>query len=143
MPEGIDKKKIDAAPALSRVKALARQWAAAEKGRVADDYRPDMPAIDAQYLIGYLWEIGPTMAAGMGAAPLSHVEIAAWQANVGIELQPWETRLLRRLSYDYLAESRAAESADSPAPWTAVVEAAVLSSSARKLQSSIRALANL
>lgn len=37
----------------------------------------EMPPCDAQHLVGYFFEMGPTMAAGMGDAPLSHSEIDA------------------------------------------------------------------
>jgi hypothetical protein len=77
-----------------------------------------MPPIDsASYLISYLFEIGPTVAAGMGAGPITHEELRAWMDLIGIELQPWEVRFLRRLSRDYLSESHQAEKPDRPAPW--------------------------
>ena len=83
----------------------------------ADGIEPDMPDIDARYLVDYLFEIGPTMVAGMGEAPLSAQEIKAWQDLCGIDLQPWEFRLLRRLSRDYLAESYKAENPACPPPF--------------------------
>lgn len=76
-----------------------------------------MPPVDAGYLIGHLWEIGPAMSGGMGPAVISHQDIAAWQDLIGIELQPWEARALRRLSRDYVAELHRAEKADAAAPW--------------------------
>lgn len=76
-----------------------------------------MPPVDAEYLLAYLFELGPTMAAGMGAGPITQQELAAWQVNTGIALTPWEARTLRRLSLDYLAAMRDAESPDCPAPW--------------------------
>ena len=78
-----------------------------------------MPPIEAvaQYLIGYLFEIGPTLAAGMGNGPLTHVEIMAWQSNTGIELQPWEVRFVKHLSIEYLNESQRATAHDCAAPW--------------------------
>lgn len=77
------------------------------------------PLMWGDYLIGYLFEFGPTMPAGMGNGPLSAVEIAAWQGLLGIEFQPWEARLLRRLSSEYLAESYAATKRDCPPPFGA------------------------
>ena len=79
---------------------------------------PDMPPLDVGgYMVGYLLEIGPVVASGMGQGPISHQEVLAWQALTGIVLQPWETRCLRRLSHEYLAESRKAEKRDAKAPW--------------------------
>ena len=78
----------------------------------------EMPPFDqGEYLIGYLYEVGPTVAAGMGAGPVTFTEIAAWQSARGFELEPWEARLLRRLSVDYLAESHRATKRDCPPPW--------------------------
>ena len=105
------------------------------------DYVPDMPPVEAEYLLAILFEIGPTMAAGMGAGPITHEELRAWQENTGIELQPWQVRTLRRLSCDYLVESNKAEKADCPAPWQpvgAVVDRAAVSNSMRD---AIRAMA--
>lgn len=78
----------------------------------------EMPPFDeGEYLIAYLYELGPTVAAGMGAGPVTFAEMAAWQAARGFELEPWEARLLRRLSVDYLAESHQATRRDCPPPY--------------------------
>jgi hypothetical protein len=57
------------------------------------------------------------MSGGMGNAPLSHSEIAAWQGNTGIELSAWEARTLRTLSAEYLNSAQDAEDAKCKAPW--------------------------
>lgn len=62
-------------------------------------------------------EIGPTEAGGMGAVPLSWREIDAWASRTFARPSAWEARLLRRLSAEYLAESRAAEDPHRPTPW--------------------------
>jgi hypothetical protein len=80
---------------------------------------PEMPPCPAPLLVEYLFEIGPVMAGGMGNAPLTHAEISAWQCNVGIELQPWQARMLKKLSADYLEESHLARDRDRAAPWAA------------------------
>ena len=83
------------------------------------DYFPELPPVEAGgHLIGYLWEIGPMIPAGMGLGPITQGEIQAWQANTGIDLQPWEARFLRRLSGEYLAELHAAEKPERQAPWS-------------------------
>lgn len=64
---------------------------------------PSYPEIAAgAHLVGYLYEIGPTLSGGMGDIAITHTELRAWQDNVGIELQPWEVQLLRTLSAAYL-----------------------------------------
>jgi hypothetical protein len=107
--------------------------------RKDQDYEPDMPPAEGVgYLLGYLWEVGPTMAAGMGAGPVTHTELRAWQANTGIELAPWEARILRRLSHDYLAESHAAEKPDRAAPWQAIEVVIDHAAVAERMKQSIR-----
>ncbi len=103
-------KKIDGVKPVSRLQAIRAD-------RKDEHYVPDMPVCGAEYLVGYLWEVGPTMVGGMGEAPLSHGEIAAWQMNSGVELQPWEARFLRNLSREYLGQSQRSEKPDCPAPY--------------------------
>jgi hypothetical protein len=81
---------------------------------------PDLPELGPErYLVDYLLEIGPTMPTGMGAVPLSHGEIAAWQGNVGVRLQPWEARELRRLSIEYVGTRAEAADPMCPPPYIA------------------------
>jgi hypothetical protein len=82
---------------------------------------PQMPPNPAPHIINRLVEIGLTEAAGMGAAPLSWREIDAWCSRTRIDLSPWEARLIRKLSVEYLAESRRAESENCPPPWRAAI----------------------
>lgn len=84
-----------------------------------------MPPNPAPQITDWLIEMGLTEAAGMGAVPLSWKEINAWCAGVCLDLAPWERRLLRRLSADYLKESRDAESETCPAPWRGITEATI------------------
>jgi hypothetical protein len=99
-------------PETSRLQRMRRT-------RGDEGYTPSMPpAGAAAYLLDYLFEVGPTMAAGAGEAELSHQEIESWARLRRIELTPWEARTLRRLSRDYLAEKHAAEDPRARAPWT-------------------------
>jgi hypothetical protein len=77
-----------------------------------------MPPLEwGDYLIEYLFELGPTMPAGMGSGPLTPSEIEAAQRLLGVQFQPWEARLLMRLSREYLGESHKATEQNAPAPW--------------------------
>lgn len=115
-------------PSLSRIERMRR----ANK-----DEDPEMPPVGAGgYLLGYLFEIGPTLDSG----PLTQAELRAWQLNVGIVLEPWEIRVLRRLSCDYVASSHAAIDRNAPAPWGAAINLSVVAIS---MKNSIRTLANL
>ncbi len=84
---------------------------------MAETEELEMPPCDAAFLASYLFEMGPTLPAGPGEGPLTHLEIASWQRNTGIELDSWQARMLRRLSQDYANESAKAKERDCPAPW--------------------------
>lgn len=85
--------------------------------RKDNTFRPPMPECDAPYLIEYLYDVGPTLSSGAGPIPLTEQEIAAWQTNTGIDLLPWESRVLKRLSREFLSQMHASEKRDCPAPW--------------------------
>lgn len=87
----------------------------------ADGITPPMPPNPLPQITGWLIEIGLSEAAGMGVVPLTWREIEAWTAQTGVELTPWQSRLIRRLSADYIGESRRAELETCPAPWRAPV----------------------
>lgn len=78
-----------------------------------------LPPNPAPYLIDWLLEIGPTQPVGMGAAPISFGAMLDWQDIMGVELQPWEARMLRRLSVDYVNEQYHARDKDRLAPYSA------------------------
>lgn len=81
-----------------------------------------MPPLPSQWLIDVLMEIGPVEAAGMDRAPISWREICAWQELTATALEPWQAKLLRWLSTEFLGESRRAEQPDCPAPWGAMTQ---------------------
>ncbi|GAA3708544.1 hypothetical protein GCM10022268_17340 [Sphingomonas cynarae] len=95
-----------AAPRLSRIETAKQRKT-----------EPRMPPNPAPHFTDWLIELGISEAAGMGAAPLSWREIEAWSSGTGVRPEPWEKRLLRRLSAIYLAEGRLAESEHCPPPW--------------------------
>ncbi|WP_243395567.1 phage tail assembly chaperone [Sphingomonas oleivorans] len=110
-PEGTKRAEAkDRPPALSRIEQMKR-----------DKITPRMPPNPAPHLITWLVEIGLTEEAGMGRGPISWQSIDAWCNRTSIDLEPWQSRLLRSLSTEYLAESRRAESENCPAPWRAEV----------------------
>ncbi|WP_223799116.1 hypothetical protein [Sphingomonas nostoxanthinifaciens] len=99
-------------PGISRLDAMKRHGV-----------EPEMPVNPAPHIINRLIEVGLVEAAGMGASPMSWREINDWQRATGVDLSAWEARLLRRLSSEYLAEGRRAESENCPPPWRAPVTA--------------------
>lgn len=79
-----------------------------------------MPPVHAgAYLLDYFWQVGPVQSGGMGPAPISYQEICAWQSLMGIVLQPWEVRALRRLSIEHISTGQKATERGYPAPWQA------------------------
>lgn len=106
-PEGSKRAKAaDQAPKISRIDRMRR-----------DHILPAMPPNPMPHLIQRLTDIGITEATGMGPAPLSWREIGEWQRLTGVEMTPWEARLMRQLSLAYIAEGRRAESETCPPPW--------------------------
>lgn len=83
----------------------------------ADKIPIQMPPCSAYHLVEHFVEMGMSEAAGMGMAPLSWREISAWCDRTRVDLAPWEARLIRRMSTEYLAEGRRAESDTAPPPW--------------------------
>lgn len=79
-----------------------------------------MPPLDGGgYLVNLMLEIGPTKIAGMGSAiGLEEIDIAAWQSNSGIQLSPWESQTIRRLSQVYAGAAMDSREASSLAPYT-------------------------
>lgn len=78
---------------------------------------PQLPPNPAPHIIDQLIEIGLTEAAGMSFGPVSWREINEWQKATGVILQPWEARLMRRLSSEYVSFSRKAEDEGCSPPW--------------------------
>ncbi len=103
---------------------------------------PDLPPIEGgAYLLDYLWQLGPTMAVGMGAGPITQTEMRAWQINMGIDLKPWEARFLRGLSCDYLDQWQKAQKPDCAPPWQAVATAIDKAAVANRMLNAIRQMA--
>lgn len=73
-----------------------------------------MPECRAEYLLGILFEIGLTL----GDHPLTHGEIESYQRNIGIKLNAWEIRTIKRLSETYLNESYKATDIDADSAWS-------------------------
>lgn len=127
--------KIDT-PMFSRLEKMRKVHGAA--------YEPDMPEVRAEHLLSYLFEVGPTMSSGGYPGPLTHEELRSWQDLVGIELQPWEVRFLRRLSCEYIAEGYRAQKVDCPAPAREFVNTNVdVRAVALNLQRTLEAMAKL
>jgi hypothetical protein len=106
--EGASRARADApAPKLSRAAQM----------RANGIRNPLMPPNPLPHIIDELLEIGLSEAAGMGIGPVSWPTIDAWRRQTGAELAPWESRLIRRLSIEYVAEQRRAESENCPPPW--------------------------
>jgi hypothetical protein len=74
------------------------------------------PPVSASYLVAYLFEAGPTFPGAMGSVGLPYQELESWQRQTGIELQPWEVRLLRQASIEYAQQSQLALKPECPPP---------------------------
>jgi hypothetical protein len=114
-----------------RLSARVSRW----QMRVDAGEEPDLPDIDPEshFLIEYLLDAGPVSGGSNGAAALSWGELQAWQAGSGVSLPPWQLRLLRRLSGEYLSESFRAEAHDAPPPWEREADRARIAKHIRKI----------
>jgi hypothetical protein len=84
-----------------------------------DQWMPPMPPVEfGAYLITILMELGPTVPAGMASGPITFDNVDAWCRRTGIDLEPYESRWLVRLSREWLGESQKASKHFAPAPWT-------------------------
>ena len=90
---------------------------------IEDEQQPSLPPCSSPHLIGLVMEIGPVIANDMGRSPIGWIDIAGWQKAMGVQLEPWTCRLIRKLSLEYLSESRKAEDVDCPEPFAEVNEA--------------------
>lgn len=78
----------------------------------------ELPRINAgAYLVDYLMEIGPALDSGMGQLVITFGEIDAWQRLTGVQLPPWQVRLMRHLSREWIAETARARDRFCPPPW--------------------------
>jgi hypothetical protein len=77
---------------------------------------PHMP-IGLPVMVEWLMEMGPTEPAGMGMATISWATIGYWEKATGVELNPWQAKLMRRLSGDWFRQSEEARKMDCPAPY--------------------------
>lgn len=80
---------------------------------------PDLPPVDAalQPFVAMLFEAGPASTAGQGQITLTWADLEYWQIGIGVRYAPWQLRLLRRLSAEYLIELHRAEAPDALPPW--------------------------
>lgn len=74
---------------------------------------PDL--VGCEYLIDWLFDIGVSMHTGMGSVPISWQEIESWGKDM--DLSPWEKKMLRDLSTEYVSYSQKASEPDCPQPF--------------------------
>lgn len=92
------------------------------EGMKAAGIEPELPPNPLPYITEWLFEVGPTSPGGMGPAAVSWRDLEAWRALAGVDLMPWEAKLLRRLSTDFVNELHDAKKPDCPAPWASETE---------------------
>lgn len=75
-----------------------------------------LPECTAGFLIDHLIEIGPTVPTGFGPAAFGWREVEAWQNCIGVDLPPWQARLLVQLSREYAGFAAMATEPDCSSP---------------------------
>jgi hypothetical protein len=109
-----------------------------------EDYHPEMPPLSGgAYLVGYLFEVGPVMSTGMGPSIVTHQELQAWQHGMGLVLEPWEIKFIRRLSSEYIGEQARATDRSAFPPWSPDDEDSAADNAvvAKSMKDAIRAMA--
>lgn len=97
-----------------------------------------MPPLEGgDHVLEHLWAVGPVL----GEGPVTHAELRAYQDNTGVEMTEWEVQTVRRLSIEYLNESRRATKRDCPPPWRESCDAKALA--VTDTRDALRALASL
>ena len=78
---------------------------------------PDFPELPFRgYLVEWLLEVGPVMQGGMGPVALSHLEIQAWAANIGLTFEGNEAQWLQKMSAVYAGELSESSGTDTSQP---------------------------
>lgn len=109
---------LHARPRLGHSKQQPKSRLQQLRDQGTDPPMPPVP-IDGRYLIEQFHEVGPASHGAMGGLlPVTFAEMEAWQQATAVELLPWEARLLRRLSCEYVAQYAASDAPECPAPWT-------------------------
>jgi len=79
---------------------------------------PEFPELPFRaYLVEWLMDIGRVMQGGMGPVALSHLEIQAWAANVGLMFEGNEAQWLQKMSECYADELSKSSGNDTPQPF--------------------------
>lgn len=87
-------------------------------------------------MLAWFWEL-------MTDEVITHTELRAWQENTGFELQSWQSRLLHRMSLEYLGEATKATDPKCVPPWAGADLALPKALVAEKLKREMRAAAKL
>jgi hypothetical protein len=74
----------------------------------------------------------------MGQSPIGWQEIQAYKDVIGFDIRPWEARILRTASIEYLTQMRVAVKANCPPPDTVVENDPV--KMAKHIKSTLRGL---
>ena len=79
---------------------------------------PEFPELPFRiHLAEWLLDVGPVMQTGMGSVALSHLEIQAWAANVGLEFEGDEAQWLQKMSEVYANELAESNGKNTPQPF--------------------------
>lgn len=107
---------------------------------LGEDYIPDMPPCNALYLVSYLFDVGPALAGAMGWVPITETELRNWQWNTGVHLQPWESRMMKRLSKVWIDQTVQSSKEECPAPWIVEQEREQRERTAKKVRALFRSV---
>lgn len=75
-----------------------------------------LPKVSQGYMVALFSRCGPAMVNGVGEAPLSAVELLAWQHGTRTSLRPCEFEMLLDMSRAYCAGKAGGEDVNAPSP---------------------------
>lgn len=78
-----------------------------------------MPDVEhAEYIIEYLFDVGPAINTGMGIAPVGYSEIRDFRDVTKLNINSWDASMIRHLSRVYVAQFNESKSKTCPSPWS-------------------------
>lgn len=75
------------------------------------------PLSGKEYLVQWLYEVGPCCSNGMAVTPISWQEITAWASSTGVRVGAWDSLVLKRLSAEYACAVGRFDNKNEPAPF--------------------------
>jgi len=99
----------------------------------------ELPEIEgSDFCLSVLRSLGVAVMGYAAIEPLPWTEISAYQSATGVRLTAWEAETVRILSEQYVAQVRASDDENCPAPYTPEMTPAMKKAHAKLLRQKLR-----